>query len=957
MRDPATTTPADAPRRRPEATTPIVVAAALLFLPFVGAALAVVANTDVATMRTGDEAPFEARVLTLLDPPALLGPYSRHVWNHPGPFAFWLLGLPYLVLGRAPFVIQLAALALNAATLLSIARSIFVLARGTPARALGLVLAAILVAKTSATLDPSGLAVSWGPSCTLLPFAALVLLAAELGLGAWRIAPFVALLHAFVVQTHVLYFVPATLACAIGAVLAWRAAPDASSFAPSMRRLGAALGLLWAPVLADELFVSGNLERVVRFFVEERVGTPPDARGAAALFAWRASEPFRDLVGLGPAVARPDPLEQVGAAAHAVSGLALLGLIALVVRSVARPRDGAAPGGRVLGGLVVALLVLSAPTLLRVDQPEWPYLTWWIGALALLGGFGAGATLLPPRLDARGERIASIACLGAVTLVGLHTLGQISRESALGAERTRNDAEGIAELFPIVEHLYACRPETQLDVADEPLWGVLAVSIDHLGRAGTRAHVAPHWEFMFGPGYHGGRPDARVTIMGGDDHGCRAVDRGRWLRIGDCRDERGRPADRGASVALSITPWLARGVSGDPALLFDGVRSDEGAPSSAPGTLALAAGALVTFGVPPARLTRLVVTSDDDGVLRVEGSRDGRIWEPLADLEPTHQLGQRARAVDLPGGLVLRGLRVSPIDGDAAISEIEVDGEPASVRVVDAPGLVGSRTALTDGVSPEDGAPLEDPSAVIFEGDPASITVELPAFPVDGIALTADGHAFRVEASSDGSEFVEIGRIRAPLVRGLSTRRFYLDREILASHVRLTALPGEDGAVRIAELMPLRAPGGAVDIGLREAQPAMREGFSSHEGDEGWAWIVGRHAAVVVPWSEELPRSEGADVLVSLVPFVGLATPGTLTIQVGASSTTVALSRGAQTVRAHVSADALEDALSSGALTVVLEASEAISPQARGFSDDARALSVAVHRIEVRPSYAFCSAR
>lgn len=916
-------------RERPPVSRALALSAALLFLPLVGAAQAVLTHTDVAAMRTGDEAPFEARVLTLFDPPALLGPYSRHVWNHPGPLVFWLFGPPYLAFGRAPFVIQLAALALSALVLASIVRSVFVLAHGVAARATALVLVAALVAKTSATLDPSGLAVSWGPACTLLPFAALVLLSAELGTGVWRVAPFVVLLHAFVVQTHVLYFVPATLAAGMGAALAMRASPRAPDRKRSLRRAGIALGVLWAPVVLDELLGSGNLERIARFFVEERVGTPPDALGALTLFVWRATEPFRDLVGLGPDVATADPLDRVGTLAFVLAALALLPTLALLLWAALRRGEPAAQGGRVLAGTALAVLVLSGPTLLRVDLPQWPYLTWWIGALVVVGLVGAGAALLPREIDAHGERIASAACALAVTVIGLHTLGQISREATLGAERTRDDGEGIAEIFPIVEHLYACRPETQLDVAIEPLWGVLGTTIDHLGRAGTRAHVAPGWEFMFGPGYHGGDADARVTIMGEGDHGCRAIARGRWLRVGDCRGELGRPAAQGTTSTLPLTPWLT--------------------PD---------AGGALTFGLPPARLSHIAVTSTEPRRMRVEGSRDGRTWEDVAVLEPEARDGTFVHAADLPGGLVLRALRISPSDGalplDPDAAHLEVDGELESVRVVDGSLPLATLAPLTDGVVPSGDVSLDDASLVRFDADDAAITVELPSFPVDALALTADAHAFRVEASVDGEHFEEIGRIPAPHAPGLSTRRFYFDQDVLASHVRLVAVP-DARATYVAEVAPVRAPGAALDVGLRDARPGMREGFSAHEGDDAWAWIVGHHAEAAIPWSSASAGEDGADVLVSVVPFVGLTTLGTLTVRVGSASTSLPLSRGPQTLHAHVPREALEEATASGVVTIALDPSDAISPAARGLGDDARELSVAVHRIELRPAYAFCA--
>ncbi len=921
------------------------IAVALLFLPLLGALLEVLAHPEVATQRVGDEAPFEARVLTLFDPPALLGPYSRHQWSHPGPLAFWLFGLPYHALGRASFVIPLAALALSAAALASIVRSVLVLTPSLAGRAFGLVCVAILVGKASLTLDPAGTATSWGPACTLLPFAALVLLAAELGTGAWRTWPLVLLLHAFVVQTHVLYLVPASLAVAIGSGLGWRASSASASRARVLGRGGVVLAVSWAPVVIDELVVSGNLEQIAAYFLGARAAASPDAAGAAVLFAWRATEPFRDLIGLGPPVARPDPMEEVSVVAVAAASATVLALAIVLARGLARPPRAPRDGARILAGLVLALLVTGAPLLLRVDVPEWPYLTWWVGALSVLGLLAAGATHLRRALDAHSSRVASVACVGAVLVVGLHTEAQIGRAARSAVEHGRRDADALEPLLPVVAHAHACRPALQLDVGEPSLWGVLGATLTHFGRAGTRLHVAPGWEFMFGRGYHGGDAGARLVILPWDDHGCPAVGRGEHLRLADCRGEGETVVARAAAVPLALTPWQAEGATGDPAWLFDGERGADGAPWNAPGALVLAEGARITFGLPPARLTRVAITSDDNDVLRVEHTSDGEHWDRLADLAPTGAWGQRTHVLDLPGDRVVRALRVGPVAGDGAyaISEIAVEGEPDAVRVVTSVGARGDLGAITDGDA-------GDLRAVPFEGEAPSITIELPSFPVAAIAVTATtSREVRVEASVDGHTFWEVGRIRAAASESAATRRFHLDDDVLASHVRLTALAGAD-PWRVAEITPLRAPGAAVDVGLRAARSSLREGFSRHEGDEGWAWIVGRRAVVAVPWPASLPRAEGADVLVSLAPFDGLTSPGTLSVRAGGTSVDVPLAAGLQTVRAHLPARAL----ATDELAITLEASDAISPQALGRSDDARELSLAVHRVEVRPSFLFC---
>lgn len=937
----------DAPTASPRA---LPLAAVLLFLPLVGALLEVLAHPEVATQRIGDEAPFEARALTLFDPPALLGPYSRHHWSHPGPLAFWLFGLPYLALGRHGVVIQLAALALNAAALASIVRSVRVLAPSFAARALGLVCVAILVGKVSVTLDPAGTATCWGPACTLLPFAALVLLAAELGTGALGVLPAAVLLHAFVVQTHVLYLVPATLACTLGLGLGMRAAGAEPTRPRALRRAGVVLALLWAPVVVDEVLVSGNLERIAAFFLHARIDTSPSPSAALALFVWRATEPLRDLVGLGPPIARPEPMEGIAAASVAAAGVVVLGVFAGLAHG-ARRGGAASEGGVVLARIVLVLLVTGAPLLLRVDVPEWPYLTWWIGVLVLLGGIAIGATHLPRALDAHGQRIASIACVAAVAVLGLHTETDLRRASAFAVENGQREADAFEPLFPAVARAHRCRPGLQLDVGAPSLWGVLGATLTHFGREGTRLHVAPGWEFMFGPGYHGGDADARLVILPWDDHGCPAVARSERLRLADCRGEHGQPAARGASAALALTPWEARGVVGDVAQLFDGDAADDGAAWNAPGALVLAGEtSSVSFGLPPARVTRLSITSDDNDVLVVESTDDGTHWTPLARVEPTNTWGQRTHEIALDEGRVVRALRVSPLSGDGvyAISEIAVEGEPEAVRVVAAVGAEGALDAITDGRADDDAR------AVLFEGEAPSVTLELPPIAVAAIAVTATRtRALRVEASVDGHAFWEVGRMPPASGEGIGTRRFHLDDDVLPSHVRLTALAGE-APLRIAEIMPVRDTASLVDVGLRAAGPSVREGFSTHEGDEDWAWIVGPRAVIVVPWPDTLPRDGGADVLVALAPFDGLASPGTLTVRVGDASVLVPLAPGLQTARAHFAAEALTQALAGGALTITLEPSDRISPQALGRSDDARELSLAVHRVEVRPSFPFC---
>ena len=931
---------------------PFAAAALLLAVPFVTALVQVLIHADSALRRTGDEAPFEARLLTLFEAPPLVGPYSRHQWNHPGPLIFWLFGLPYRLLGRSPVVVQFTALALNLAALGAAVRSVHALVRQPVARAFALAWLGVLVAKVSATLDPSGLAVSWSPSCTLLPFAVLVLVSAELGVGRWERLQLAVLLHGFVTQTQVVYAVPATLALAGGIGLGLRAHPTERR---DLFRAGALLGLLWAPVAYDQFLGSGNLGRVAAFFLEPRVGTSPGLAATLSLFSWRATEPLREVFGLGPPFAGRDPLSQVGQGPLLVAAVAVLSLVALLVRGVITRRTARGDPAFPLAAIPLVLLVTAVPTLLRLDKPEWPYLTWWVGVIAVVGAIGAGATLFVDTLGSQASRRAQVAAVAAVGLVGLVTSAATVNNANYGARRTLDESEGIVEIFPVLEQAYACRQDTQLTVESEPLWGVLGAGLVHLGRSGIQGYVDRSWEFMFGPGYAGGSAGAQLVITGASSRSCRALDRGRWLRVADCRGETGAPGERGEARQLTLTPWRSLGARGDPGAVLDAERPADGSPWNAPGTVVLErAGAELVFGLPVARLSRVSVTSDDNDVYLVQHSRDGHRWEPLTELRPTGSWGLRTHAVELPGGPTPLALRIVPVSGDGSFSvgDVRVDGEVEALRVSAEVGVVGDLALVTDGRLPRQDATLEDLGAVTLEGLDASLTLELPAIPVEALVITASARrAFLVEGAEDGVHFRELGRVPAVPEAGFVTRRLYLDRDVLASHLRVKPLEGE-GPVRIAELAPLRAPGAVVDVGCQDASPALRSGFSEPSADRRWAWIVGRRAELVIPWP--LLAGRDIDVMVSLAPFVGLPAPGTLTVRAGSWSRTLKLNTGPQTVRARIPADTF-DAWRNGILTLSLEPSEAQSPQSLGHSDDRRELSVAVHRVEVRPAPSWCA--
>ena len=102
---------------------------------------------------------------------ALVGPYSRYGWNHPGPLLFYALALPYRLLGAQGKGLLLGSLLVNTASLAAI--GVVCWRRG---RALGLVLGGAVVLLLVRALRPDLLVDPWNPYVIVLPMLAVVAL-------------------------------------------------------------------------------------------------------------------------------------------------------------------------------------------------------------------------------------------------------------------------------------------------------------------------------------------------------------------------------------------------------------------------------------------------------------------------------------------------------------------------------------------------------------------------------------------------------------------------------------------------------------------------------------------------------------------------------------------------------------------------------------------------------------
>jgi hypothetical protein len=178
----------------------------------------------------------------------------------PGPLLYWLLAIPARLLGATSLPVWMAIV--NLACLCGV----LALAR----RRGGLVLmaaTALLVPLLCRSLPSETFHDIWNPATTLMPFLLTCFVAWSIAVAEYRLAPFMALLLSFLVQTHSTFALPGLgllVVTAAGLGAGWQA-PGVDRRAAA-RWLGAAIilgALCWAVPLEDQLAGSGNLGALI----------------------------------------------------------------------------------------------------------------------------------------------------------------------------------------------------------------------------------------------------------------------------------------------------------------------------------------------------------------------------------------------------------------------------------------------------------------------------------------------------------------------------------------------------------------------------------------------------------------------------------------------------------------------------------------------------------------------
>jgi len=362
----------------------------LVAAPFV---VAMMASFVGSWYVTSDAAILATRVLDAPDDLPLVGVYSRFGWYHPGPALAWWFMVPSWVSGGAPSVLLAAGIALKG--LAAVVATVLAGRRG------GLVGAALIgaLAMTLFVNHADTPYSIWNPTLVVLCFLCLVVAGWALAAGDRWAAPVLVVAGSVCTQAHVGYLPLVVVVSGFAAVLAtvgaWHTSPRGRGWRAAMLVAGGLGVLLWAPVLIDQIFVSGNLGAIVDYFA----GPEEPALGLAGALgrAARASVPWGPWVGgiepvglLGDLLEAPIWWLLFSAAALGASGVAawwkrdreLAALTAVVtVTSVAGvvtlgllsdvPYPYLYSWSRVVGGLVWCTLALAAVRALVAGRPRW----------------------------------------------------------------------------------------------------------------------------------------------------------------------------------------------------------------------------------------------------------------------------------------------------------------------------------------------------------------------------------------------------------------------------------------------------------------------------------------------------------------------------------------------------------------------------------------------------------
>jgi hypothetical protein len=213
----------------------------------------------------------------------LVGAYSRYGWNHPGPLLFYVLALPYRVLGARGYGILAGALIVNGAAVACTGAVLW--RRG---RTVGLMLGLAVVLVLARALGAGFLIDPWNPYVIVLPLLAVVALAWAAADGDLWALPIAVGLGSFVVQSHVgaalAVVVPIGVSVCVIVLDARR--NRGGSLKPIALVTTAVAVICWLPPVVQQFQTGGgNLGHLIDFWTQSHARTVGWSAGTRIVFA------------------------------------------------------------------------------------------------------------------------------------------------------------------------------------------------------------------------------------------------------------------------------------------------------------------------------------------------------------------------------------------------------------------------------------------------------------------------------------------------------------------------------------------------------------------------------------------------------------------------------------------------------------------------------------------------
>ena len=301
----------------------------------------------------------------------LVGGDARFGWNHLGPWAFYLLAIPYRLLGGSSRGLLVGAAAINITSLVVATRCIrATLSDRAAAIVTGGALVLMLTAQGTRLVDP------WNPYIALMPYLLAVVSCWAVCCGQWRWLPWLLGAGSFCVQSHIVFGPPTAVLFAV-AFVAIRRGPFEQT-RRSISLAGIVALFAWLPPAIDMVLPHRhNVLRVGRFFTSDspdgqaglRAGLGVVLRETGLGASWLGSHPgltwqrqaFDGGLGFGPG----------------------LGIVALAAAGVLAWR---ARNRRLCGlvAIVAALLAVGVVELASTRGDLYPYLFAWVGVVGML---------------------------------------------------------------------------------------------------------------------------------------------------------------------------------------------------------------------------------------------------------------------------------------------------------------------------------------------------------------------------------------------------------------------------------------------------------------------------------------------------------------------------------------------------------------------------------------------